>query len=91
MTKSELVSRVAESTGMTKTAVEKAYNAIFEAMAADLADGGQVAVPGFGTFEVKEQAARTGRNPRTGEEILIAASKRVAFKMGKALKEAVNG
>ena len=89
MNKIELIAKVAESTGTTKKEAEKAVAATFEAITAALAEGDKVQLVGFGTFEVKERAARTGRNPRTMETIEIAASKLPVFKAGKALKDTV--
>ncbi|MCG0277884.1 MAG: HU family DNA-binding protein [Thermanaeromonas sp.] len=74
---------------MTKKDAEKAVNAIFASIEEALARGDKVQLVGFGTFEVKERAARVGRNPRTGEEISIAATKVPVFKAGKALRDAV--
>ena len=91
MNKSELVATVAEGTGLTKKDSEKAVDAIVTSITKDLADGGKVQLVGFGTFEVKERAARTGRNPKTKEAIQIAASKTPVFKAGKALKDAISG
>ena len=90
MNKADLVAKVAEKSGVTKKDAEKAVAGIFAAVQEALVAGGKVQVLGFGTFEVKERAARTGRNPQTGEELQIAASKNPSFKPGKALKEAVN-
>ncbi|MGM9539215.1 HU family DNA-binding protein [Anaerovibrio sp.] len=90
MNKAELVAKVAEKSGITKKDAEKAVAGIFAAVQETLVEGGKVQVLGFGTFEVKERAARTGRNPQTGEELQIAASRNPSFKPGKALKEAVN-
>ena len=90
MNKADLVAKVAEKSGVTKKDAEKAVAGIFAAVQEVLAAGDKVQVLGFGTFEVKERAARTGRNPQTGEELQIAASKNPSFKPGKALKEAVN-
>lgn len=90
MNKTELVTNVAEKAGLTKKDAEKAVNALFASVEEALVDGGKVQLIGFGTFEVKERAARTGRNPQTGKEIQIAASKNPSFKAGKALKDAVN-
>ena len=90
MNKADLVAKVAEKSGVTKKDAEKAVAGIFAAVQEALAAGDTVQVLGFGTFEVKERAARTGRNPQTGEELQIAASKNPSFKPGKALKEAVN-
>jgi DNA-binding protein HU-beta len=91
MNKGELVSAVAEKTGLTKKDSEQAIDATFAVITEDLAAGGKVQLVGFGSFEVKERAARIGRNPKTKEQINIAASKSPGFKAGKALKEAVNG
>ena len=90
MNKADLVAKVAEKSGVTKKDAEKAVAGIFAAVQEALAAGDKVQALGFGTFEVKERAARTGRNPQTGEELQIAASKNPSFKPGKALKEAVN-
>ena len=90
MNKNELVASVAEKAGLTKKDAEKAVGAIFESIQQALVEGDKVQVIGFGTFEVKERAARTGRNPRTNETIQIPASKNPVFKAGKALKDAVN-
>ena len=90
MNKTELVGAIAEKSEMAKKDVEKVVNAMFESVEDALAKGDKVQVVGFGTFEVRERAARTGRNPRTGEEIKIPASKVPAFKAGKVLKDAVN-
>lgn len=89
--KTELVAGVAEKAGLTKKDAEKAVNALFESVQQELIAGGKVQMIGFGTFEVKERAARKGRNPRTGQDIEIPASKNPVFKAGKALKDAVNG
>ncbi|MBP8597861.1 MAG: HU family DNA-binding protein [Selenomonas sp.] len=91
MNKTELVAGVAEKAGLTKKDAEKAVNALFESVQQELIAGGKVQMIGFGTFEVKERAARKGRNPRTGQDIEIPASKNPVFKAGKALKDAVNG
>lgn len=90
MKKAELVAVVAENAELTKKAAEAAVNAVIEGIGDSVAKGEQVVLPGFGTFKVTERAARTGRNPQTGEAIQIAASKGVSFKAGKALKEKVN-
>lgn len=89
MNKTELVSAVAEKTELTKKDAEKAVNAIFASIEEALANGDKVQLVGFGTFEVRERAARTGRNPQTGEEIKIAASRVPGFKAGKALRDSV--
>ncbi len=90
MNKNELVASVAEKAGLTKKDAEKAVNAFVETVQQSLVEGNKIQMIGFGTFEVKERAARTGRNPRTNEEIQIPASKNPVFKAGKALKDAVN-
>ncbi|HHV06682.1 MAG TPA: HU family DNA-binding protein [Firmicutes bacterium] len=90
LNKTELVSAVAEKTGLTKKDSEKAVGALFEVVTETLSTGERVQVVGFGTFEVRDRAARKGRNPQTGEVIDIAAAKVPAFKAGKALREAVN-
>lgn len=90
MNKSELIEAVAEGADISKAAAERAVNTMVSSVIDTLAKGDQVAIAGFGSFVVRERAARTGRNPRTGEEIQIAASKNPAFKAGKAFKDAVN-
>jgi len=88
--KQELVSSVAEKSGLTKKDSEKAVNAVFASIEQALAKGEKVQLVGFGTFEVRKRAARKGRNPQTGAEIKIAAAKVPAFKAGKALKDSVS-
>lgn len=90
MNKSELIAAVAEQAGLSKKDAEKAVNAVVAAVTDALVEGDKVQLVGFGTFEVRTREARTGKNPRTGEAIEIAASKVPAFKAGKALKDAVN-
>lgn len=90
MNKAELISSVAEKAGMPKKETEKAVNAVFAAIEEALANGDKVQLVGFGTFEVRDRAARTGRNPQTGEEIQIGATRVPAFRAGKALKAAVS-
>ncbi len=90
MNKSELVAHIAQQADMSKAKAELALKAMTEGITETLASGGEVALVGFGTFKVTERAARTGRNPRTGETLNIAASKNPSFKPGKALKDAVN-
>lgn len=87
--KSELIGQVAETTGLSKKDATPVVEAVFEAISDNLAKGEKVQVIGFGTFEVRDRAARKGRNPQTGEEIEIPATKVPAFKAGKALKDAV--
>ncbi len=89
MTKSDLIAAVATKLGSSKKDGEKTVSAVLEAITEALANGEAVQLVGFGTFEVKERAARKGVNPRTKEEITIEASKLPSFKAGKALKEAV--
>ncbi len=90
MNKTELIQHIATTAGLSKTQATAALQAFETAVIDELANGGQVALVGFGTFSVKERAARTGRNPKTGEELQIAAAKVPSFKAGKALKDAVN-
>jgi len=89
LNKAELVSAVAEKADMSKKDAEKAVKAVFEVIEESLAQSEKVQLVGFGTFEVKERAERTGRNPQTKETILIPAAKVPGFKAGKALKDAV--
>lgn len=90
MTRKELIDAVAASTGMSKKDTEKVIAETFDQLAKALASGDKISIVGFGTFEVRERAARTGTNLRTGESIAIAACKVPAFKAGKPLKDAVN-
>lgn len=89
MTKTELIDQVAEKSGLTKKDSGKAVDAVVAAMTQALAQGDKVQLVGFGSFEVREREARTGRNPQTGASIKIAARKVPVFKAGKALKDAV--
>lgn len=89
MNKSELINAVAEKTALSKKDSEAAVTAVLDAITAALADGDEVRLVGFGTFEVKKREARIGRNPKTKEEIQIPATKVPAFKPGKALKDVV--
>jgi DNA-binding protein HU-beta len=89
MNKTDLVSKVAELSELTKKDATKAVDAIFDAITEALKNGDKVQLVGFGNFEVRERSARKGRNPQTGEEISISASKTPAFKPGKALKDGV--
>ena len=89
MTKTDLIAQVAANTEMSKKSAELAVNAAFEALGKAMAEGEKITISGFGTFEVRERAARTGRNPHTGETIEIAAAKVPAFKPGKGLKDAI--
>lgn len=90
MNKSELVEHIASSADISKAAAEKALNALVNGVKSELKKGGSVAIVGFGTFSVGKRAARTGRNPRTGEELKIKASNVPKFAAGKGLKDAVN-
>lgn len=87
--KADLVEKVAAKTNLTKKDVTATVEALFEVIQEELAAGEKVQVIGFGTFEVRERAARKGRNPQTGKEIEIAASKVPGFKAGKALKDGI--
>ncbi|MNJ52780.1 DNA-binding protein HU 1 [compost metagenome] len=89
MNKSDLISQVVESTELSKKDATKAVDAVFEAISTALQNGDKVQLVGFGNFEVRERSARKGRNPQTGEEIEIPASKIPAFKPGKALKDGI--
>ncbi|MEE9303153.1 MAG: HU family DNA-binding protein [Thiotrichaceae bacterium] len=90
MNKSQLIDAVAAKSGLTKADTEKSFKAFVETISEQMGNGEQITLIGFGTFLVRDRKARTGRNPRTGETIQIAASKVPAFKAGKALKDAVN-
>ena len=90
MNRSELITSIADKTGLTKKDSEKALAAFIESVEEQLQHGEKVQLVGFGTFEVSERAARTGKNPQTGKEIKIPASKAPKFKAGKALKDLVN-
>ena len=90
MNKVELVASMAEKAELTKVDAEKALKAFIDVVTEEMKNGGKVQLVDFGTFEVSERAARTGRNPQTGETIEIKASKAPKFKAGKALKDTVN-
>ena len=90
MNKTELVAAIAEKTGLTKKDAEGAVKAFTDTVAEQLKAGDKIQLVGFGTFEVAERAARTGKNPQTGEAIKIPASKAPKFKAGKALKDVVH-
>lgn len=90
MNKADLIDMIAESADISKAAATRALDTVFNGITEALKKGDQVTLVGFGTFQVRDRAARTGRNPKTGETIQIAASKNPAFKAGKALKDAVN-
>ena len=90
MNKSELIDAVAEEADLSKASAARAVDAVVNAVTGALKEGDQVTLVGFGTFMVRERSARTGRNPRTGENIEIPASQSPVFKAGKALKDAVS-
>ncbi len=90
MNKAELVDEISKETGLTKKDSEAALKSFIGVVSKELSKGNDVQIIGFGTFSVGERAARSGRNPKTGETIKIAASKSPKFKPGKALKDAVN-
>ncbi len=90
MNRTELIDAMAKETGLTKKDLDAAVKSFISTVSKELTKGGSVQLIGFGTFDVGERAARTGRNPKTGAEIKIAASKCPKFKAGKALKDAVN-
>jgi DNA-binding protein HU-beta len=89
MNKTELRDAVAQASGLSGAEADRALNAVLDSITSALASGDSVTIPGFGTFETRERAARAGRNPQTGEEIAIAASTTPAFKPGAHLKQAV--
>lgn len=89
MNKSDLIAQVAEAAELSKKDATKAVDAVFDAISTALQNGDKVQLVGFGNFEVRERSARKGRNPQTGEEIEIPASKIPAFKPGKALKDGI--
>jgi|TARA_B100001113_G_C20673668_1_gene433255 DNA-binding protein HU-beta len=88
--KNDLITSVAESSGLTKADAGRAVDGVFDSIASALSSGDDVRIVGFGSFSVANRAASTGRNPRTGEEIQIPASKQPKFKAGAPLKSAVN-
>ena len=90
MTKTELVGEVAEKTGLSKVDAERAVKALLDSVTDCLKKGESLTIVGFGTFSVSKRAARTGKNPRTGEKLEIAAATTPKFKPGKSLKDAVN-
>lgn len=90
MNKSELIDAIAASAEIPKASAGRALDAVIASITGALKEGDSVALIGFGTFDVKERAARTGRNPQTGQPIEIKASRVPSFKAGKALKDAVN-
>lgn len=90
MNKSELVDAAASSSGLAKADMQRALDSVLDEITAAVKKGEKVALTGFGNFELRERAARTGRNPQTGAEMQVPASKAPAFKPGKAFKDAVN-
>jgi DNA-binding protein HU-beta len=90
LNKNDLIAKVAEAADLSKADAGKAVDAVFDSISGALSGGGEVRLVGFGTFAVAQRAATKGRNPRTGEEIDIPASKQPKFKAGKGLKDAVN-
>jgi DNA-binding protein HU-beta len=90
MNKADLIDAVAQDTEMSKASATRAVDSVIDTITGSLKSGDQVTLVGFGTFMVRDRAARSGRNPQTGETIQIKASKAPAFKAGKALKDAVN-
>ncbi len=90
MNKNDLVASVADASGLSRADATKAVDAVFDSITGSLKSGTEVRLVGFGTFTVSKRAATTGRNPRTGEEIKIPASKQAKFKAGKGLKDAIN-
>ena len=90
MNKAELINAVAQTAELSRKDADKAVNAMLDVITEALRNGDKVQIVGFGAFEAKVRASRMARNPRTGEEIEIPASKAVAFKVGKALKDEVN-
>ena len=90
MNKADLVAAMAEKAGVSKKDAEASLKAFTDVVAEELKKGEKIQLVGFGTFEVSERAARTGRNPQTGAEMTIAASKATKFKAGKALKDSLN-
>jgi DNA-binding protein HU-beta len=89
MNKSELIEALAEATDTTKSSAGRSIEALVDIITAMAKEGDSLALPGFGTFSVKERAARAGRNPQTGEAIQIKASRALSFKQGKAVKDAL--
>ena len=90
MNKTELINAVAETAQLSKKDAANAVGAVFDSITDAMVKGDKVQLIGFGTFETRDRGERTGKNPRTGEEVKIAACKNPAFKAGKALKDAVN-
>lgn len=91
LSKADFIAKVAEDAEVTKAVAAKVFESVFDTIAGELADGEKVAIHGFGTFTVKDRAARKGRNPQTGAEMLIPAKKVVGFKAASAVSTQVNG
>jgi DNA-binding protein HU-beta len=91
MNKSELIDRIAEEAELSKAEAQRALEATLNTITDEVKKGNKVSLTGFGNFEQRERSARTARNPQTGEEMQVPASKAPAFKAGKAFKDAVNG
>lgn len=91
MNAADLVAKIAEDSGLTKTEAKAVIDGVFDAIAEAAAAGEEISLPGFGKFKVKASPAREGRNPSTGAAIQIAASKKLAFTPAKALKDRLNG
>ena len=91
MTKSQLVDRLAATSGYPRKAIETAVNAVFESMVDALREGDRIEVRGFGNFTVRQYRAYTGRNPKTGEQVAVPAKRMPFFKVGKDLSERING
>ncbi|MDP8978023.1 MAG: HU family DNA-binding protein [Actinomycetota bacterium] len=90
MNKTELIDTTADNVGLTKADVHRTLDTVLDTITGAVRKGEKVALTGFGTFELRKRAARTGRNPQTGEQIRVPASKAPAFKPGKAFKDAVS-
>lgn len=90
MNRSQLIEKIAQNADLSKAAAGRALDAFIAAVGTSLKEGEPVAIVGFGTFSVRERAARTGRNPQTGEDIQITAGKVPGFKPGKGLKDSLN-
>jgi DNA-binding protein HU-beta len=90
MTKAELIDSIASKADLQKATAERIVNAIFDDIVGALKGGDKVNISGFGTFQISDRKARTGRNPKTGEAIQIAASRTAKFKAGKSLKDSLN-
>lgn len=89
MQKSDLVEKIADESGISKAAADRALNSLLSNVTKELKKGGRVSLVGFGTFSISKRAARTGRNPQTGETIKIKATKVPKFSAGKGLKDSV--